>query len=82
MTAKLNKELSDAVNGHPQINAVDPATGQTYVIVESSFFNKAYRQSVEAAIQRGLGSMEVGGGVPLEEARAQDRQKLIDRFQK
>ena len=35
---ELSKELSDTLNGRDEFEAVDPATGRVYVIVEKALF--------------------------------------------
>ena len=52
MIAKLNKELSEAVNGRDQIEAIDPASGRLFVLTEKSVYELT-QQQVNAAIQRG-----------------------------
>ncbi len=76
MTVKLSKELSDALNGGEQLEAVDPATGRLYVIVDSTVFNQTCQAQTHQAIQRGIDSMETDGGLPLEEPDAQQRKEL------
>jgi hypothetical protein len=76
MTPKLSKELSDAVSDREQVEAIDPATGRVYVIIEQSTFQLANRDRVHAAIQDSLSSMEAGGGIPLADAETQLRQEL------
>lgn len=76
MTAKLNKELSDALNRRDHVEAIDPATGRRVVIMDQSTFQLTQRQSVHSAIQGGISSMESGGGVPLADADEQMRQQL------
>ena len=53
MIAKLNKELSEAVNGRDQIEAIDPASGRLFVLTEKSVYELTQQQQVNAAIQRG-----------------------------
>lgn len=76
MTPKLSKELSDALNGAEELEAIDPATGRVYVIVDSTLFKQTRKDQAHEAIQRGIDSMEAGGGIPLEEADTQLRQEL------
>jgi len=76
VTAKLNKELSDAVRGVEELEAIDPATGRLYVIVDSTMFRQTRDKQTHETIQRGLESMEAGGGIPLEEADDQLRKEL------
>ena len=76
MTAKLSKELSDALNGCDELEAIDPATGRVYVIVESTLFRQTRETQTHEAIQRGLEGMEAGDGTPLEEADTQLRKEL------
>ncbi len=82
MTAKLSKELSDALNasGTSLIEAVDPASGRVYFIVDGD----THRQAMEAlrqrqerdAIAQGIADMEAGRGKPVAEADAYLREKL------
>ena len=76
MTAKLNKELSDALNGGEELEAVDPATGRVYIIVDSTLYRQAREKRIHEAIQRGIGSMEADGGIPVDEADSQLRKEL------
>ena len=76
MTAKLNKELSDALNGGEELEAIDPATGRLYVIVDSTLFRQTRETQIHEAIQRGIDSLETGGGIPLEEADVRLRKQL------
>jgi len=74
MTAKLSKELTDALNasGTSEIEAIDPTSGRVYFIVDSD----THRQAMEAlrqqqdreAIAEGIAQMEAGQGKPLDEA--------------
>ncbi len=78
MTPRLSKELSDALqaSGAEELEAVDPATGRVYVVVDRTLFTQTRAKETHEAIQRGLDSMEAGGGIPLEEADAQLRTEL------
>lgn len=76
MIPRLNKELSDALSGADTVEAIDPATGRHFVIIERSTFQLTQRTQVHDTIQRGLESVEAGGGIPLAEADAQLRKEL------
>lgn len=80
MTAKLSKELSDALNGADQLEAVDPATGRIYILVEGEVHRRAMqalqRQQDHDAIAEGIAQMEAGGGTPVAEADRLLRQRL------
>ena len=78
MTPKLSKELSDVLqaSGAQELEAVDPATGRVYVVVDSTLFKQTLAKQIHEAIQRGIDSMEAGGGIPLEEADAQLKKEL------
>lgn len=82
MTAKLSKELADALeaSGASEIEAVDPISGRVYFIVEG----ETHRQAMEALRQRqdhdaigeGIAQMEAGPGKPLDEAFEDIRDRL------
>lgn len=78
MTAKLNKELSDALNasGDDRLPIVDPSSNRLYVLVDAKTLEELERQQTRRAIQAGLDSMEAGGGIPLEAADTQMRKEL------
>ena len=76
MTPKLNKELIDAVDGHDQIEAINPANGQKYIIIERSVFELTQRQTVHDAIQRGIDDVEAGRTMPLEESKRRIEEDL------
>jgi len=69
MTAKLSKELSNALNGHDQIEAIDPATGRLFVLTEKSLYELSHQHQVHAAIQRGIEDMEAGRTMSIDESR-------------
>ena len=69
MIAKLNKELSEAVNGRDQIEAIDPASGRLFVLTEKSVYELTHQQQVNAAIQRGIDDMEAGWTMTIEESK-------------
>ena len=82
MTAKLTKELSDALNssGKNEVEAIDPTTGRVYFIVDG----ETHRQAKEAlrqqqdreAIAKGIAQMEAGQTKPLDEAFEDIRGRL------
>ncbi len=82
MTAKLTKELADAVDASDQgvIDAIGPDGGKAYAVVE----RERYRQMVAAArkqkdyeaIAEGIRQMEAGQTRPLDESFEAMRQKL------
>ncbi|MCA9123955.1 hypothetical protein H6770_01050 [Candidatus Peribacteria bacterium] len=82
MTAKLSKELSDALqaSGTSEVEAVDPSSGRVYFIVDS----ETHRQAMDAlrqrqdreAIAEGIAQMEAGEGKPLDEAFEDMRGRL------
>jgi hypothetical protein len=82
MTAKLSKELSDALHasGTSEIEAIDPTSGRVYFIVDGD----THRQAMEAlrqrqdheAIAEGIAQMEAGQGKPLDEAFEDMRGRL------
>jgi hypothetical protein len=76
MAVKLNKELSDALSGCEELEAVDPVTGRVYMIVDSALYRQAREKRTHEAIQRGIDSVEAGGGIPLDEADSQLRKEL------
>ena len=79
MTAKLNKELSDALHasdGDRLPIIIDPTSNRLYVLVDAEAFEELECQQTRQAIQAGLDSMKAGGGIPLEEADTQMRKEL------
>jgi len=82
MTAKLSKELSDALiaSGASEIEAVDPSSGRVYFIVDGD----THRQAMEAlrqrqnrdAIAEGIAQMEAGQSKPLDKAIEDIRVRL------
>jgi predicted transcriptional regulator len=79
MTAKLSKALSNALSGHDQIEAIDPATGRLFILTEKSLYELSYQQQVNAAIQRGIEDMEAGRTMTIDESRRRSDEAL-DRF--
>lgn len=79
MTAKLNKELSDAINGHDQIEAIDPVSGRRFVLVEKSVFELTHQQQSNAAIQRGIEDMEAGRTMTIEQSKRRT-DEVLDRY--
>lgn len=79
MTAKLNKELSEAVAVHDQIEAIDPASGRVFVLTEKSVYELTHQQQVNAAIQRGIDDMEAGRTMTVEESKRRT-DKILDRY--
>jgi predicted transcriptional regulator len=69
MIPKLNKELIQAVDGHDQIEAVNPETGRTYVLIERSVFELHQRRIVRDAIQQGLDDVKAGRTMTVEESK-------------
>ena len=82
MTAKLSKELSDALNASQanEIEAVDPTSGRVYFIVDGETHRQAMealrRQQDRDAIAEGIAQMETGQGKPLDEAFEEIRDRL------
>jgi predicted transcriptional regulator len=79
MTAKLSKELSNALSGHDQIEAIDPATGRLFILTEKSLYELSHQQQVHAAIQRGIEDVESGRTITIDESRRRSDEAL-DRF--
>lgn len=85
MTAKLNKELADALSasGENELEVVHPETNRTYTIVESDLHRRAMealrRQQDREAIAQGIAEMEAGEGIPVAEARQFTRKRLLER---
>ena len=76
MPVILNKELSDALNGGEELEAVDPSTGRVYMIVDRTLYRRTREKQIHEAIQRGIESMETGRGILLEEADSLLREEL------
>ncbi|MCA9123938.1 MAG: hypothetical protein H6822_20520 [Planctomycetaceae bacterium] len=76
MTAKLSKELSNALSGHDQIEAIDPETGRIFIVTEKSLFELSHQQQINAAIQRGVEDMEAGRTMTIEESRRRSNEAL------
>jgi|GEM_PF-645817 hypothetical protein len=82
MTAKLSKELADALlaTGESELELVDPDTQQTYFLVEGEMHRRATealrRQQDQHAIAQGLAQMEAGQGKPLDQAFSELRSRL------
>ena len=74
MTAKLTKELADALNatGDSELEVVDPSTQRTYFVVDADIHRRAMdalrRQQDRDAIAQGIAEMEAGEGTALSEA--------------
>jgi predicted transcriptional regulator len=79
MTAKLSKELSNALSGHDQIEVIDPATGRLFILTEKSLYELSHQQQVHAAIQRGIEDVESGRTITIDESRRRSDEAL-DRF--
>lgn len=79
MTAKLSKELSNALDGHDQIEAIDPATGRVFIVTEKSLYELSQQQQINAAIQRGIEDMEAGRIMTIDESRRRSDETL-DRY--
>lgn len=85
MTAKLSKELADALHatGESELEVVDPDTNRTYVIVDSGIHRRAMealrRQQDHDAIAQGIAEMEAGEGISVEEAFRLTRERLLAR---
>lgn len=79
MTAKLSKELSNALHGHDQIEAIDPETGRVFIVTEKSLYELSQQQQVHTAIQRGIEDMEAGRTVTIDESRRRSDEAL-DRY--
>ena len=78
MTAKLTKELSDALHSQDddRLEVVDPKSHRAYFIVDADTLHDLDRKSAQDAIAAGLADMEAGRGMPAEEADAHLRRKL------
>ena len=87
MTAKLSKELADALHatGECELEVVDPETNRTYVIIDSDIHRRAMealrRQQDHDAIAQGIAEMEAGEGISVAEARRLTRERLLARKQ-
>ncbi|MBW3595980.1 MAG: hypothetical protein KY475_01745 [Planctomycetes bacterium] len=87
MTAKLSKELADALHatGGRELEVVDPHTNRTYMIVDSDIHRQARealrRQQDRDDIVQGIAEMEAGEGIPVTEARKLTRERLLAREQ-
>jgi predicted transcriptional regulator len=75
MTAKLSKELSNALSGQDQIEA----TGRLFILTEKSLYELSHQQQVHVAIQRGIEDMEAGRTMTIDESRRRSDEAL-DRF--
>lgn len=82
MIAKLNKELADALHatGGSELEVIDPATQQTYYLVDSEIHRRAMEalrcQQDRHAIAEGLAQLEAGQGKPLDQAFSEMRSRL------
>jgi len=81
VTPTLNKELIDAFDGRDQIEAINPESGQKYVIIESSVFELTQRQIAHDAIQRGIDDGEAGRTMTLGESKRRTGEAL-EQFRK
>lgn len=81
MVPKLNKELIQAVDGHDQIEVVNPETGRTYVVIERSVFELHQRQNVQIGIQQGLDDIQAGRTMTVDESKRRT-DELLDQFLK
>ena len=79
MTAKLGKELSNALSGHDQIEAIDPATGRLFIVTEKSLYELSHQQQVDAAIQRGVDDLEAGRTITVDESRRRS-DEVLDQY--
>jgi predicted transcriptional regulator len=82
MTAKLTKELADALKatGESELEVVDPDTNRTYMIIDRDVHRRAMealrRQQDHDAIAQGIAEMEAGEGTTLDEAFDEIRSNL------
>ena len=85
MITKLPKELVAALNatGECELEVVDPDTQRTYFLIDSDTHRQAMealrRQQDRDAIAQGIAEMEAALGIPIEEARALTRERLLAR---
>jgi hypothetical protein len=83
MTAKLTKELADALKqaGESELEVVDPDTNRSYMIVYREIHRRAMealrRQQDRVAIAQGIAEMEAGEGISVAEARQLTRERLL-----
>jgi hypothetical protein len=83
MTAKLTKELADALKqaGESELEVVDPDTNRSYMIVDREIHRRAMealrRQQDRVAIAQGIAEMEAGEGISVAEARQLTRERLL-----
>jgi len=82
MRILLSKELTEALHAsgdHP-LEAVDPETLRTYLIVDSEVHRRAMealkRQQVREAIAEGLSELNSGQGKSIEEAFSDLRSRI------
>jgi hypothetical protein len=78
---KLTKEQRIALQKNPEgVSCEDTTTDRVYVLVEEQIHRRAMhalkQQQDLDAIRRGVAQMEVGGGMPIQEARVQLAQEL------
>ena len=78
MTAKLSKELSDALHsqGDNRLAVVDPQDNRVYYIVDADTLAHLEQASTHNAIAQGIADMEAGRGKPVAKADAYLREKL------
>jgi predicted transcriptional regulator len=87
MTAKLSKDLADALhaNGDSELEVADPDTQRTYFVVDANIHRQAMealrRQQDRDAIAQGIAEMEAGDGIPVEEDRKLTQERLLARGQ-
>lgn len=83
MTARLNKELSDALRaaGDSELEVVDPSTNRVYFLVDGETHQRA-RQALRqqeadwAAIQDGIAQADAGDTMPLDESDRRIREQF------
>jgi hypothetical protein len=81
MTAKLTRELADAVEASEEraVDAIGPDGNKEYTVVDRELHRQAMaalrQQEGCAAIAEGIRQMEAGEGSPVEEAEARSRPK-------
>ena len=78
MTAKLSKELSDALHSHgdDRLEVVDPLDNRLYYIVDANTLAHLEQTSTHNAIAQGIVDMEAGRGKPAAKADSYLRKKL------
>jgi hypothetical protein len=83
MTAKLTKELADALNatGDSELEVVDPSTQRTYFVVDAEIHRQAMDALRRQQDRDAIAEMEAGEGIPVAEARKLTRERLLARGQ-